>query len=468
MNKFIFAWPLGALTVLAGCAVGPVYQAPEPLAPAQFQAALPAADAGAARGSALESWWSQFDDPVVPTLVAAAQDGSPTLAAALARIGQARATAGVAGAARFPELELNAAGTRARVPGGPVTATLARSLDASWEVDLFGGKRMAAEAARARLDARGGDWHDARVSLAAEVAGTVIRYRACARNASLLAQDADSRGQTAQLTAQKIKAGFTAPADSNLSAASLADARQRLVAQRAACDVNVKALVALTGVAEPALRATLDAGRGVPRPGAILVDTVPAQALRQRPDIAAAERDLGAASADINSAEANRYPSLSLGGSIGLLRLDGVTNDQWSFGPKLNLPLFDGGRRRNEAELARARYDERYATYQLRVRGAVREIEEALVNLDASTRREADAATAARGYEQYFKASDDKFRAGPGSLFELEVARRDALSAQQVLINVQQERVLAWIALYKALGGGWHAGAEPRIASSSH
>ena len=461
MKYFKLAWPLGMLTVLAGCAVGPQYRMPDGPSAAQFHAPLPATAPQDTPAPGLGNWWRQFDDPIVPELVAQAQAGSPTMALALARIGQARAQAGMARSDRFPAIGAGVSGARGRIGEAALTRTVTRGLDASWEIDLFGGKRMAAEAARARLEARNSEWHGARVSLGAEVAATTVRYRACVRSAALLSQDADSRGQTGKLTAQKIKAGFTAPADGNLSAASAADARQRLVAQRALCDIDIKALVALTDVPEPALRARLDASDRVPRPSGIAVDTVPARALSQRPDIAAAEQDLRAASADINTAEANRYPSLSLGGDISVVRVGGVAQTLWSFGPAITAPLFDAGLRRNQANLARARYDESAASYQLQVRGAVREIEEALVQLDASTRREADAASAARDYDSYFKASEDKFRAGPGSLFELEVARRDALSAQQVLINVQQERVLAWIALYKALGGGWQAGPAP-------
>jgi outer membrane protein TolC len=117
--------------------------------------------------------------------------------------------------------------------------------------------------------------------------------------------------------------------------------------------------------------------------------------------------------------------------------------------------LFDAGRRKAEVDLAQARYDEAYAGYQLQVRTAAREIEEALVRLDAAARREDDAALAAREYENYFRANDDKFKAGSGSLFELEDARRTFLAAQQTQISVQREHVTAWIALYKALGGGW-------------
>ncbi|WP_395824887.1 efflux transporter outer membrane subunit [Collimonas sp.] len=337
-----------------------------------------------------------------------------------------------------------------------VATSNSATFDASWELDLFGGKRKAIDAADARLVASNAAWYGTRVSLAAEVGSTLVNYRTCEASAAMLAQDLTSREQTAQLTALKIKAGFTAPADGALINASTADARQKLIVQRAECDLHVKALVALTDIPEPALRVRLGVSNRLPQPRSIGVDGIPAQAISQRPDIAVAERTLAAASAEINVAQADRYPKISLIGSIGVggLRYDGQNSrsNTWSFGPSVSLPLLDGGRRRAAVDLAQARYDEAYAAYQLQVRGAVREIEEALAHLDAAARREADAAEASRNYESHYRANDDKFKAGSGSLFELEDARRTFLAAQQTVISVQRDHVNAWIALYKALG----------------
>lgn len=468
--KILGSVPL--LSVIAGCVVGPAYQEPSPAASSkavlpQFQASLPTQSAIDGGMTDLTRWWSQFDDPLMGELVTVAQTTNPTVAQALARIAQARAVAKSTGSARYPSLDANANSTRSKSLSSNVSVVSTASnatFDAAWEIDLFGGKQKSADAANARLSARTADWHGARIALAAEVGNTLVNYRACIATAAMLAQDLTSREQTAQLTALKIKAGFTAPADGALINASTADARQKLIVQRADCDLDVKALVALTDIAEPDLRAKLAASTRLPQPSGIVVDAIPAQALLQRPDIAVAERELAAASADVNVAQADRYPRISLLGSIGVagLRLDGqsVRSNTWSFGPSINLPVFDAGRRKAEVNLAQARYDEAYAGYQLRVRNAVRGIEEALVRLDAAARREADAASAARDYENYYRANDDKFKAGNGSLFELEDARRTFLAAQQTVIGVQREHVTAWIALYKALGGGWRKETE--------
>lgn len=457
----------------AGCAVGPVQQAPAAPVPARFEAPLPAASSSAVH----DGWWAQFDDPLVATLVRAADADSPTLQQAAARVLQARAIFQREGASRLPQLALNAGATRARAVSAPGVSTIATatdaSLDASWEIDLFGARAKATQAADARVGARQADWQGARVALAAEVAATLIDYRACTVGVAILEQDLTSRQSVAHLTSEAGKTGYMARAEGLLSEASVASAREQLVAQRALCDLDVKALVDLTGLLEPSLRASLGKGTGeLPAPRAFVVDTVPAQALAQRPDIAAAGRDLFAAAADVNLAEAARYPGLSLGGSIGTgrLRAGGVSGSAptWSFGPlALSLPLFDGGARKAVVLEAQGRYDELAGAYRQRVRGAVREIEEALVRLDAAARRDADAALAARQYQAYFDAGNEKFRAGASGLLDLEETRRASLAARLTAIGVKRERVQAWIALYKALGGGWHAGAPTASTASS-
>lgn len=459
-------------TTLAGCAVGPDYRGPASQAPARFQAAMPAPPADA-RGAGAANWWAQFDDPLVGELVDTAIAASPTLAQASARLAQARARLGIARSGLFPTLDANAGATRSRAVAGPGTSTLAtffdRGIDASWELDLFGGVRKGREAAAARLEALDAAWHVTHVSLAAEVAATLVAYRACEATAAVLAQDLGSRQQTGQLTGLKIQAGFAAPGDGALIDASVADARQALGQQRLECAFQVKALVDLTGMDEAVLRTRLDRNTALPQPRGFAITSVPAQVLAQRPDIEAAERELAAAAADINVAQANRYPRLFLLGSVGVagIRLGDTTanQDTWSFGPSLSLPLLDGGRRRAGAEAAAARYDELEAAYRASVRRAVRELEEALLRLDAAGRREADASAAARDYARYFEASNDRFRGGSGSLFELEDARRTMLAARRTLVGVQRERVAAWIALYKATGGNWRRAPADQPAS---
>jgi outer membrane protein, multidrug efflux system len=182
--------------------------------------------------------------------------------------------------------------------------------------------------------------------------------------------------------------------------------------------------------------------------------------LAQRPDVYQAEREVAAASADVGSARAQRFPRLSLTGSIaaGRVHAGGVGTDlqTWSIGPlALTLPIFDGGRRAANVDAAQARYEEAAALYAARVRQAVREVEEALVNLDSARARGEDARVAAQGYRVSFTATEARYRSGLASLVELEDARRTLLAAETALVGLQREHAAAWIALYRAMGGGW-------------
>jgi outer membrane protein TolC len=198
---------------------------------------------------------------------------------------------------------------------------------------------------------------------------------------------------------------------------------------------------------------------------------VPAAVLAQRPDVYQAERAVAAASADVGAARADQLPRLSLNGQIsaGYVRMGGEWNDAqtWSIGPlALTLPVFDAGRRAAAQDAAVARYEEAASTYAARVRQAVREVEEALVNLESARARGEDARVAVEGYRASFAATEARYRSGLGSLIELEDQRRVLLAAETALVALQRDRIAAWIALYRALGGGWERPATAQAASA--
>jgi NodT family efflux transporter outer membrane factor (OMF) lipoprotein len=471
-------------------------------APAAWQAALPPTPGelphqGSAQG--LRNWWQQQGDPLLVELIDAAQSVSPTVAAARSRIAQARATRTGANAALLPSLDASTSASRSRSqqPGAPGPAPAITSLQAglqtAWEIDLFGGNRASRSAATERLAGAEAQWHDARVSVAAETANQYNALRSCQRLSGITERDALSRFETARLSERSREAGFTAPATAALARASAAEAGARATQQRTQCELDLKALVALTGIDEPALRTRLaQAAASAPAlaapgalsaPGAVAAETplmvsrVPAQALAQRPDVFSAAREVAAASADVGSADAQRYPRLSLSGSIGAssLRFDGSTSNltTWSIGPlALSVPLFDGGQRRANLEAAQARYDEAAALYRARVRQAVREVEESLVTLQSTSERSTDAANAVAGYRASFAGTDARYKSGLASLVELEDARRLLLAAEITQANLQRERQAAWVALYRAMGGGWSpedatSAAAPQAARSA-
>lgn len=463
----------GAL-MLAGCAALPAPPAVSaPVAP-QWQAALP--HQGSL--SSLDQWWQLQGDPLLAELVAAAQAVSPTVASSRSRIEQARAARIATGAALLPSLDASASLSRGRSQQAsaegtvPVLTTAQAGLQAAWELDLAGGKRAGLDAAAQRLLGADARWHEARVSVAAETANLYDSLRACRELAGVTRLDADSRQETARLSSLSREAGFTAPATDALARASAAEARGRSVRQSAQCELDLKALVALSGLAEPDLRQKLAPAQAQRAQTAMLsIAPIPAEVLAQRPDVFSAGREVAAASADVGSAQAARYPALGLSGAIGLagLRAGGssVTLDTWTIGPlALSLPLFDGGRRAANADAAQARYDEAAALYRASVRQAVREVEQALVTLQSTGARQADAQAAVDGYRAAFTGTEALYKNGLASLLQLEDARRTLLAAQINRVTLAQERQAAGVALYRALGGGWTPALAPLQATA--
>ncbi len=488
---------------LAGCGsgpllkrVGPDYQPSTTGAPSQWQAPRPADHAGEpsasptapangvtapadsqtergreARVRELAQAWARFGDPLLPTLILAAQEVSATLSTAVSRIELARADLIAAGVRAEPTVDLQGAAQRSAtsfgvvIPGliGPLNyrSQMTLGTQASWELDLFGATARRREGAQARLLATVWQWHDARISLAAEVATTYAGIRYCERQQGLALADAQSRAETARLVAAAGAAGFQAPANVALARASAADAAAVLKQRQTQCLLALKALVALTGLPEPDLRERLQAAQGhLPMPRLPEVPAVPAKALERRPDIAAAERDLAAASAAIGTAQAQQYPRLSLAGQISptVVRPGGGSSLSvvpWSIGPSLSLPLTGGASRRADLEAARAAYRAAESTFRARARQAVREVEEALLALHSVDERRADVGAAAVGYREALAGAQSRQRAGLGSLIELEDARRTSLAADAAQAALEHDALVAWINLYRALGGGW-------------
>lgn len=457
------AW--GAL-MLSACALGlPPKTVPLQVSP-KWQAPLP----HQGQISSLRGWWQAQGDPLLLDLLDAAQDASASVAQAGARLQSARASLVAAQAALLPRMDGSLSTSRGQTqPGMPVATSTAIGAQASWEIDLVGANRVVKDAADAQVQTGQAQWHDARVAVAAEVANTYFGVRACRRQADLAARDATSRQETARLTELLLGAGLARSADLALAQASAADSRRRLTQHNADCDLGVKALVALTALDEPTLRLRLGTGSApAPELPGFAMAQLPAQIISQRPDVFAAERDVLVASAAVGSAQAQRWPRLTLSGAIGALRYGTGGPDTemstWSFGPlALSLPLFDAGQRAANADAAQANYAQSVVSYRAKVRAAVREVEEALVALQSVQARIADATLAFQGYAHALNASSQRYQQGMASLLELEEARRYALAAESALDALQFERQRAWVSLYRAAGGGW----EPEGAQAA-
>jgi NodT family efflux transporter outer membrane factor (OMF) lipoprotein len=464
--KSIGSAAVGLTVLLGATACAPVAGTVTPALrlPPGWEARLP----HAGRTDALLDWWDMFDDTALTTLLTLAEQQNASLAATAASIRTARAGYDSARAGLLPSADVSASRTRSGTTAKegqsvPASTTRSGALDASWEIDLFGKVRAQAKAADARSNAAVADWHDARVSLSAEVADDYVQYRACRELARLYRDERASARTTIRDTALSVGTGLKSTADLSLVRASAATSSSSLIAQEAECDLLVKSLTELTGGDEKKVRALLDRGRsGIPVPGRFRVASVPADLVRQRPDLRALEWRYAADAYDLGVAKADLYPSLSLSGSITLDHnsLAGRSTP-WSFGPSLALPLFDGGSRRAGVRSAEGKLDEARENYRAGVLSAVSEVETALVRLDSTRRRLGDASVAAQEYRAYFRSVDENWRAGGASGLDREEARRQAQSAELTVIELRRDAVRYWIALYKALGGGWTGAAAP-------
>jgi outer membrane protein, multidrug efflux system len=488
---FVFSVLGGLVTV--GCA-GLSHRAhttepplPPPPAAAQWQAPLPgsrAAQPAPVQPQAqspseplpaqvdLTTWWARFNDPQLTALVAASQANSADAAAAQARLQRARAARVAAAAAGAPQLSVGGNASVGRNGTAPSTSSVSVGGQAGWEWDLFGAVAAGQRSADARVVQAQAALHGVRLAVAVETATSYTELRACQAQAQQAGLDLASRQETARLTGLSADAGFTAPADAALARAGAAQSRSNRLQIEGQCELLIKALVEATDAHEPDLRRDLAVGTAqLPRPSAVVVDSLPAGLLTRRPDLTQAAMAVAAAAADSTQAQARQRPQVSVAGRLGLfgLRAGGESSRglSWTLGPlEVTFPVFDGGTRAATVQAAAASYQEAVAAYRAQMRRAVREVESNLVTLQTTATREQDATSAATDLALSLRATQARQRGGLASLFELESARRDAVAAQGALIELNKQRVLAWIGLFSALGGGFNT-AQLDVANAS-
>lgn len=446
-----------AAFALSACTLPQQPSAPIAPAPAQWQAPLPHGGSTLA----MEQWWQAQADPSLLRLQEAAQAASPNLSLALTAIAQARSGSAAARATLLPQLGVGMSLSRGETqPDMGVTTTATASLQASWEIDLVGANQLVKDGAMAQLQSSQAQWHDARVALAAEVAHAYFGARACkplTENALAISQSFD---ETERLAGQLLRAGMVPAATLSQARAAAADARSRWLEQSAQCDLGIKALVALSALPETQVRGLVQSSAGALGAPAVALSSVPAQTVAQRPDVFAAERDVFKASALVAGAQAQRWPRLTISGFIGPAQFGVASGDKnmttWSLGPvSLQLPVFDAGQRQANIDAAQSNFDSKVVNYQSRVRAAVREVEEALVQLQLNADRREQAQRAYDNAQQVHEAALTRQRQGMATGLEVQEARRGLLAAQGQRISLQWEARRAWVALYRAAGGGW-------------
>ncbi len=410
--------------------------------------------------------FSVFADPALDALITQALANNSDLAAAAARVDQARALAGAARADFFPQIGIDASATRQRSLDNNYRASDHASLPgvATWELDLWGRIRKGTTAARAEAGAAVATFDAARVSLASEVAQTHYTLLATALEKAAVERGVTTRRDARRIIADRAEIGTSSPLDLARADTELANAEadHAAVSQRAATLQN--ALAVLLGSESPAAS---------PQPqlpaAPVLPAKFPSDLLLRRPDLAAAQLAMDAASARIGVARAAFFPTIALTGSAGWESADFadlVSGDTraWSFGPRLYLPLFQGGRNRANLTRAQAAFAEQAARYRQSVLLAFRDVRDALAAtrfLAEQTAATERAATAAR---RAADLSRIRYDAGAVSYLEVVESERSALDAERAVARLRGQRLVAAASLIRSLGGGWENPAAPAPA----
>ena len=269
--------------------------------------------------ASMTDWWARLGDAQLPALIADAQRGSASIMTARAQVFAARAALAGADSATLPQVALEAGAYRGVSASAPLGTGMNAGLQASWALDVWGQNASSVRQASAQANAAQAGWHEARVLMAAETARLYLGWRSCLAQKAVIDSDRASRSITAQSAADTERAGLLAPATAALARAGQADAEARLAQQHRQCEQQFKAIVALVGADEPALRERLGASGALPDPtaagSALAVSAVPLEVIRQRPDVARAQQELVAAAEGVGVARAALWPSLSLSSS---------------------------------------------------------------------------------------------------------------------------------------------------------
>ena len=447
---------------LGGCAaVGPDYSEPQLAVPAGWSAGT---GTDAMDAVLLARWWHGFGDPVLDRLVADALAANLDLAQARARLREARARRGVAGAALAPSVDASLSGSRSRSSGqsgsGSTRELYSAGFDASWELDVFGGVRRSVEAAQADLEASVESLSDTRVSLAAEVALNYIDLRTAEQRLAIAEESIASRGENHQIIRWRQQAGLVSELDLAQATTDLESTRAVLPPLRTAVTEAKNRLAVLLGRNPGELESLVHADRPIPLAAGEIVAAIPADTLRQRPDVRVAERRLAAQTARLGEAEAARYPSFRLSGSLGLeaLELDALAdrgaNTRSLFGG-ITAPVFNAGRIAANIEIQDALVEQARLAYRAAVLAALEEVENALTavaNTDARRAKLAEAAAAAR---TTLAIAEYRYASGLADFLSVLDAQRTQLSLDEQLAGSTGELARAQVRLYKALGGGW-------------
>jgi NodT family efflux transporter outer membrane factor (OMF) lipoprotein len=482
---------IGSLLLLVGCAVGPDFKRPSPQVPAHWSSpgAVDRPDAGARestteeRDADLQRWWGDFNDATLSSLIERALAANLDLRLTVLRIEESRAQRAVTAASLWPSLSADAAYTRTRLSETTPTGAVFTSFDhvsipgvagisipnpynqyqlgaeASWELDFFGRVRRSVEVADANVASSVEDQHAAAVSLLGDVARSYLDLRGAQRSAASARESIAITRELLELSRQRRAAGLTSEVDVVEAAAELSSTQAQLPAFELAITQDINQLSRLLGREPDALRAELESVAPIPAVPASVPIGLPASLARRRPDIRKAEADLHAATAQIGVAVAGLYPSITLTGAGGMQSETTSELTQWasrffSFGPTLELPMFDRGRWQT-VSLQRVREKEAAVAYANTVLNALQEVENTRAAYDADQDRHAWLQNTVAQNRDALELTRARYRSGVASFIEVldaeRTLRQNELSLAQSETAVSEDLVT----LYRALGGGW-------------
>lgn len=463
---------------LSACAVGPDYRARtagDLGVPDQWSVtAAPAKED-------LTRWWAKFDDPVLGQLVEQAAAANLDVAQAVARLRQAREALIVSRASLFPTISGSGAYNRTEpLRGGGATITQSNGtvatipaqgrgafslgLDASYQFDLFGGVRRSVESAQAQYAASGFDYATTLLSVESEVARNYVLARAYQAQLANARESLAIQDDNLEIAGFRVQAGLVSSLDQEQARATRAQTAANIPQIEQQYNAAVSRIGVLTGQAPGALKPMLAAARPIPEGPESVAAGIPADVLRQRPDVRAAERSLASATAQIGVAKAQLFPALTIGGSLtGNATNAGNIFDTITGGLFANVAqtIFSAGRLGAQVRSQRAATDAAFAAYKSSVLTAMEDIENAFVALQSAQERERQFAVALDASNASAILARSQYRSGLTDFTTLNVQEAALVSARNGLVQARSDKATALVALYVALGGGWDSTTVP-------
>lgn len=461
------------LMPLAACKVGPNYHAPKMTVPSTYQNATSNEPASSAAQSNPAEWWTTLEDQTLNSLMDRAVRNNLDLQLAQSRVREARARYGVEKSNLFPGVNASASYQRSRTSenlGNPFTNIVNGNLfqagfDASWEIDVFGGIRRSIEAANADIASEIENRRDVMVTLLAEVARDYVELRAAQQQAAIAQANLKAQQETLDLTKVRFQAGLVSDLDVARAEALVKTTASELPTLETSAQQSIHLLSTLLGEEPNALVHELAAEAQIPQSPPDVPSILPSDLLRRRPDIRRAERELAAQTARIGVATSDLFPKFSLTAAIGLQSTkagDLVDSGSkfWSIIPGLSLPIFNFGRIKNNIAVQNAREEQAFITYEQTVLNGLREVEDALVAFSNEQGRRQTLSDAVAANRRAVDLSQQLYGQGLTDFLSVLQAQRDLFNSEDALVQSNRIVTANYVAVYKALGGGWEIEAK--------